>query len=231
MSSTPSSWTTSERVRLDPQNPWPGLAAFTEQLHEFFFGRNDEANELFQCVKRERITLLFGKSGLGKTSLLQAGLFPLLRASSFLPVYMRLRYDEDAPSLDTQIKTALENAIVAADLAEVAMPQPDESVWEYLHRRSGSLVNNQGQVVMPALVYSDNRLRLTEMNGEQALAVVSEPNPDLVDQDVAELIVRFVAGAHGDADNGDGASRDHRPLRHLEIAPAILSLFCTELNA
>src|SRR5207248_3072902 len=153
MSSTPSSWTTSERVRLDPQNPWPGLAAFTEQLHEFFFGRNDEANELFQCVKRERITLLFGKSGLGKTSLLQAGLFPLLRASSFLPVYMRLRYDEDAPSLDTQIKTALENAIVAADLAEVAMPQPDESVWEYLHRRSGSLVNDQGQVVMPVLVF------------------------------------------------------------------------------
>src|SRR5579872_2389925 len=89
-----------EHAGLTADNPWPGLAAFTEQQHEFFFGRNDEAEELFRCVKRDRITLLFGKSGLGKTSLLQAGLFLRLRTAAFLPVYIRLRYDDEAPPIE-----------------------------------------------------------------------------------------------------------------------------------
>ena len=72
----------SEELRLDAQNPWPGLTAFTEKQHEFFYGREQESHELFSCVKRERLTVLFGKSGLGKTSLLQAGLFPQLRTGS-----------------------------------------------------------------------------------------------------------------------------------------------------
>ena len=44
-----------------------------------FFGRGPEIASLKHRVRASRILLLFGKSGLGKTSLLQAGLFPAIR--------------------------------------------------------------------------------------------------------------------------------------------------------
>ena len=75
---------------VDAQNPWPGLVAFTEELQKFFYGRAEEADELQQRVARKNLTVLFGQSGLGKSSLLQAGLFPRLRADGYLPVAIRL---------------------------------------------------------------------------------------------------------------------------------------------
>ena len=75
---------------VDAQNPWPGLVAFTEDLQNFFYGRAEEADELLRRVGRKNLTVLFGQSGLGKSSLLQAGLFPRLRAEGYLPVAIRL---------------------------------------------------------------------------------------------------------------------------------------------
>jgi hypothetical protein len=69
--------------------PWPGLDAFSEALQAFFFGRAAETEELYRRIRGETVTLLFGQSGLGKTSLLRAGLTPRLRAA-FLPVFVRL---------------------------------------------------------------------------------------------------------------------------------------------
>ncbi len=66
---------------VDAENPWPGLVAFTEELQQFFYGREDEADELLRRVGGKNLTVLFGQSGLGKSSLLQAGLFPRLRAA------------------------------------------------------------------------------------------------------------------------------------------------------
>src|SRR5215813_11838988 len=78
--------------RLDPQNPWPGLAAYDEAASNFFHGRDEEARELLRLIQLAPLTVVYGKSGLGKTSLLQAGLFPLLRTEHFLPVYVRLDF-------------------------------------------------------------------------------------------------------------------------------------------
>src|ERR1700758_2412812 len=98
---------------LDADNPWPGLMPFTEATQAFFHGRDAEATELLRRVRRERLTILFGQSGLGKTSLLCAGLFPRLRAADFLPVYIRLDWTTAQISPVKQIKQAL-----ADDLTE-----------------------------------------------------------------------------------------------------------------
>ena len=92
---------------LDADNPWPGLMPFTEATQAFFHGRDAEAAELLRRVRRERLTILFGQSGLGKTSLLCAGLFPRLRAVDFLPVYLRLDWTTAHISPVAQIKQAL----------------------------------------------------------------------------------------------------------------------------
>src|SRR5512132_4283301 len=92
---------------VDAQNPWPGLSAFTEEQQAYFFGRDEEAGEVLRRVKRKSLTVLFGMSGLGKTSLLQAGVFPKLRRGGYLAVYVRLDYQDGAPDLSAQIKTEL----------------------------------------------------------------------------------------------------------------------------
>jgi hypothetical protein len=46
--------------RLDAENPWPGLEAFTEEAGAFFFGRAPEIDELARRVRVETLTTLFG---------------------------------------------------------------------------------------------------------------------------------------------------------------------------
>ena len=107
---------------VDAQNPWPGLQAFTEELSGFFFGRTDEADELLRRVRRNIVTVLFGQSGLGKTSLLRAGLSPRLRAQGFVPVFVRLDHAPSAPLASAQIMAALRDALQASARAGVALP-------------------------------------------------------------------------------------------------------------
>ncbi len=82
--------------RIDAQNPWPGLAAYDEASMAFFFGRETEVAALMQYIRHSPITVLYGKSGLGKSSLLQAGLIPKLREAHFLPVYLHVDFSEKA---------------------------------------------------------------------------------------------------------------------------------------
>ena len=74
-----------DSAAVDRNNPWPGLAPFTEAQREFFFGRDTESAELLRRVRGRPLTVLFGQSGLGKTSLLCAGLFPRLRDEDLKP--------------------------------------------------------------------------------------------------------------------------------------------------
>ena len=75
---------------VDARNPWLGLASFTEETRAYFYGREEEVAELARRVQRKLLTVLFGQSGLGKTSILRAGLVPKLRAQGYCPVYVRI---------------------------------------------------------------------------------------------------------------------------------------------
>src|SRR2546423_1196212 len=116
------------RQVLSRDNPWPGLDPFDEADREYFHGRAAESGELLRLVRREPLTVVFGRSGLGKTSLLKAGLFPLLRGEDCLPVYVRLDHAEGAPALREQIFRELQ-AACDADRVQAAQPAGDESLW------------------------------------------------------------------------------------------------------
>jgi WD40 repeat protein len=136
---------------LDAQNPWPGLEQFREEDATFFRGRDAEAEELRRLVRRERLTVLFGLSGLGKSSLLQAGLFPALRAEGCLPVPLRVVYDEGGPSPRAQVLAALSRA---AEREDVEAPEGDAgvSLWEHFHRRGAAYWTAHNEPVTPVLV-------------------------------------------------------------------------------
>jgi len=69
----------------NPPCPYPGLRAFTAPDARFFYGRDAEIGALLGRLRRERLLLLVGPPGAGKTSLIQAGLLPQLPASPHWP--------------------------------------------------------------------------------------------------------------------------------------------------
>ncbi|MES2659388.1 MAG: hypothetical protein V4689_12280 [Verrucomicrobiota bacterium] len=113
---------------VDADHPWLGLASFTEETQRFFFGRDAEIAEIFVRVRDNLLTVLYGQSGLGKSSLLGAGLLPKLRVEHFRPVQIRLRYHEGAPPLIDQVFAHLDEALLLGQ----ARPA---TLWEWLHHR------------------------------------------------------------------------------------------------
>ncbi|MCT9077154.1 nSTAND1 domain-containing NTPase [Streptomyces fulvoviolaceus] len=71
-------------VREDGDDPPPyaGLAAFQAEDADRFFGRERLVEELTARLSRERFTAVFGASGVGKSSLLRAGLLPRWRSGA-----------------------------------------------------------------------------------------------------------------------------------------------------
>ena len=122
--------TQTTRSVVDAEHPWLGLNAYTEETQAYFFGRDAEISEMFTRVRDNTITILFGQSGLGKTSLLGAGLVPKLRVERFRPVLLRLDFSKDAPPLLAQTMDAL------CSVPGANTQSPASSLWEILHHTS-----------------------------------------------------------------------------------------------
>ncbi len=61
-----------------PDRPYKALASFTAADAAIFSGRMEESQRLTNRILAHRVVILHGESGSGKTSLLQAGVSPLL---------------------------------------------------------------------------------------------------------------------------------------------------------
>ncbi len=65
------------------RNPYPGPRSFSRDERGVFRGRDYESRELFSLVVAHKVVLLYSQSGAGKSSLLNAGLAPLLQEEGF----------------------------------------------------------------------------------------------------------------------------------------------------
>lgn len=79
------------RLNLPPipkRSPYVGSASFDEEDHELFYGRDRAIQELRAKVHHNKLLVVTGPSGTGKSSVVKAGLLPVLRAEGFqiLPV-------------------------------------------------------------------------------------------------------------------------------------------------
>ncbi len=59
--------------------PYKGLMPYAEEDVEFFFGRDRETEIIIANLRASRLTLLYGSSGVGKSSVLRAGVASKLR--------------------------------------------------------------------------------------------------------------------------------------------------------
>ncbi|MEM9487850.1 MAG: SUMF1/EgtB/PvdO family nonheme iron enzyme, partial [Myxococcota bacterium] len=59
-------------------NPYRGLQAFDAEHRALFFGRERESREIVERLRSQSVVLVIGESGIGKSSLIRAGVAPRL---------------------------------------------------------------------------------------------------------------------------------------------------------
>lgn len=116
---------------VDGQHPYPGLYSFREEDKDFFFGRRRESEKLVDLIENNVLTIIFGKSGIGKTSLLRAGLMPILRNNYYLPIYLRINFEDKEKSPVTQAKEIIESKI--KELDDSIDTLEDVTLWEFFY--------------------------------------------------------------------------------------------------
>jgi WD40 repeat protein len=68
-----------------PETPYKGLTPYTEDDAQFFFGREAEEKIINANLMASRLTVLYGPSGVGKSSVLRAGVAYHLRRTATKP--------------------------------------------------------------------------------------------------------------------------------------------------
>lgn len=158
----------------DIKNPWLGLKSYSEGL--ILYGRDKEIEELSQKILYNTQTVIYGKSGIGKSSLLKAGVFPILRRHNYFPVYVRFVHEEGQISYAQQIFSAIEESLrrlkvedLSASNDEIYKIEPgykeevvpaydssqEETMWEYFHRHRFyyQSSDDSAQEIMPVLIF------------------------------------------------------------------------------
>ena len=144
------------------QNPWAGLASYEDPTKSEkklqFCGRNNDIYDVTRLIDDNLLLVLYGKSGIGKTSLLNAGVFPKLRLNQYLPISIRLGTLEANASYQEAIISAIENAIEEVNgsmtvfnvVEEQADNQQPDRLWNYFARHR--FVNAELQPLFPVVV-------------------------------------------------------------------------------
>ena len=74
-----------------PREPYRGIEQFRFIDRPIFFERRDETRRLVRLVSIYRGTLLYGESGVGKSSMINAGFIPAMLEEGFLPERLRVQ--------------------------------------------------------------------------------------------------------------------------------------------
>lgn len=159
------------------ENPWPGLAPYKDPSeyedgrHYKFCGRLAETYDLLQLIEKRSIVTLYGSTGIGKTSLLRAGVFPLLKKHidesqhdnqvKFHPLYVRLGAPKQLADYNLQdfsdmslaeiLRLCIEKDLkVESSLSESNDCLEERRIlWHYFHTRH---FYHNGQRVTPVIV-------------------------------------------------------------------------------
>nr|WP_281719845.1 FHA domain-containing protein [Nitrosomonas nitrosa] len=153
-------------------NPYRGVHPFRYIDRQYFFGREAVVDDLLIEISLYRLVLLFGESGAGKSSIINAGLIPALKGKGFNPERLRVSPEtRDQPILVEQIE-----ASEGRDSA--ALP----SIFDGLHAEKASLeertpcsidaflntIREKAQEARPVLIFDqfEELFTLFESRGE-----------------------------------------------------------------
>lgn len=129
---------------------YPGLRPFDLEEQQYFFGRDEEIEAVCRLLDLEKLTILHGPSGMGKSSLINAGILPALskirnwdmpfhvvhiRFTNYDPEIARIRREQQGLKEDDfdLIKDPVERFIAACLGSthnwDAVIPIPKPSLW------------------------------------------------------------------------------------------------------
>ncbi len=79
-----------------PKEPYRGIESFRFMDQNIFFGRDNEVDELMQLITIYKGVCLFGVQGIGKSSIISAGVIPKALKKNFIPDRIRVQPVEGA---------------------------------------------------------------------------------------------------------------------------------------
>lgn len=196
-------------------NPWLGLASYCEADSAIFFGREQETAELLRLIDREALTVLFGRSGLGKTSLIHAGAIPTLRQTKkYFPVPLRLDFSGESGSPVRQLIAILNEAARLHDVEVADAPQdrPDLTLWEYLHQTE--FWSPRNDLLTPVLFIDQFEEVFTLGRGVAAVGDFLEQLADLAENRIPKSLKAAVE-ASGALPEINGETRNYKIVLSL----------------
>ncbi len=128
---------------------YPGTRPFedTDSDRRLFFGREQESGELLQKIIAGKLVVLHAESGLGKTSLLNAGVSAKLRERGYLPIKVRFNLAE------ISLVQAVFNAITEAAAQQRLDLEPGETetLWHYF--KTAAFWSPDDTLLTPLLIF------------------------------------------------------------------------------
>lgn len=129
---------------------YPGLRPFDAEEKQYFFGREEEIESVCRLLDLDNLTILHGPSGMGKSSLINAGMLPALseirkwdipyhvvpiRFTNYDPELARIRREKQGlQDLDSDLVKDPIDRFITACLGEdhhweEVIPMPKPSLW------------------------------------------------------------------------------------------------------
>ena len=133
---------------LSKNNPWKGLDIY--RVGDIIYGRDEDIRKLSQYVLGYNETVLYGRSGIGKSSLLNAGILPVARIAGFIPIYIRLNHSNEETYFE-QIKTAIEKYGVIIQPVGTIKDIERPLLWELFHRNR--FINQENGSIKLLLIF------------------------------------------------------------------------------
>lgn len=142
-------------VQTTPVEPYVGPRSFRKDQREFFFGRDEEADELVSIITAHSAVLFYSQSGAGKTSLLNAKLIPKLEEEETFYVLPPMRVQGQLPAnLKVGRKTNIFvlNALMSSGLVDVTKMNMNMTFHEFV-AQCGEHTNEYGEPTPIVMVF------------------------------------------------------------------------------
>lgn len=162
--------TSRPEVQTTPVEPYVGPRSFRKEQRAFFFGRDEEADELVSIITAHSAVLLYSQSGAGKTSLLNAKLIPKLEEQEDFQVLPPMRVQGHLPAnlkIGRNTNIFVLNALMSCGNFDVTRSNMGTTFHEFI-AQCGQHTNEYGEPSPTVMVFDQFEELFTSYPGRWA---------------------------------------------------------------
>lgn len=124
---------------------YPGVIPFTKEFENVFYGRDNDIKTVIELINTEQVVTVYGKSGIGKSSLVNVGVIPKLEKKGKKVIYTRFGFKQ--PNLNfAPIDVIAEQLKIEDDTILDKVIYRENSLW--YHFKEYALVHGCKQFII-----------------------------------------------------------------------------------